>query len=153
MIVLMNDAPLIAYRNAGLDGAVAAASPHQLIVLLFEGARAALGRARLAIGRGDVAARGAAISKALAIIDDGLKASLDVDRGGQIAERLNALYDYMIARLAMANLECDVRKVDEIDQLLAELEHAWRQIGSKPQAAPPAEAPQGRTASLSYGKV
>ena len=147
-------AELGAYRSAGIDASIAAASPHQLIVLLFQGARAALARARLAMLQKNVAARGAAISKALAIIDDGLKASVDSEKGGELAQKLHALYDYMIRQLTIAGLENNVVKIEEVDQLLATIEDAWRQIGGiKPPAENGAAADHTRRSSISYGKA
>lgn len=145
--------PIDAYRSAGLDASVAGASPHQLILMLFQGARIALDHARRAIGQGNAAARGLALSKAAAIIDDGLKASLDTSKGGVLAEQLDALYDYMVLRIALANAESNPAKVDEVDALLAGLEDSWRQIGAAPSPAPlPVPAP-ARRESLSYGKA
>jgi len=145
--------PADAYRNVRLDTSVAAASPHQLILMLFQGARTALAHARRAIAAGDAAARGQALSKAAAIVDDGLKASLDTSKGGALAEQLDALYDYMVLRITLANAENDAAMLDEVDELLAGLEDSWRQIGAAPRAPQtPASAPARREA-LSYGKV
>ena len=142
------------YRTAGIDASIAAASPHQLIVMLFQGARTALAHARLAILEKNVAARGAAISKALAIIDDGLKASLDSEKGGELAERLHALYDYMIRQLTIAGLENNIPKLEEVDRLLATIEDAWRQIGEgSSKTARSRATDSSRQTSISYGRV
>ena len=144
-----------AYRHQSLEGSVASANPHQLILLLFEGARTALAIARRGIEHKDAKTRGEAISRAMAIIDDGLNASLDIGHGGELAERLRGLYEYMNMRLALANLRNDGAIVDEVDRLLAELEGAWRQIGNPaPAEAPRARAPAPQPhASISYGKA
>jgi flagellar protein FliS len=155
---MMNGVPAQAYRHAGVESAIAAASPHHLIVLLFQGARAAVALARNAMKGGNASLRGQAISKAIAIIDDGLNASLDQSKGGELEDRLHALYDYMVVRLTAANLENDLKKLDEVDRLLADIESAWRQIGAPPQPSPlspaagPGEVPN-RSHSVSYGKV
>jgi flagellar secretion chaperone FliS len=119
-----------AYAEVGVETGVAAADPHKLILMLFDGTLAAIARARLAMSRGEIAAKGAAISKAIDIIDGGLKASLDVAAGGVLAERLAALYDYMLNRLLAANLRSDTSLLDETTQLLNELRGAWAQIGN-----------------------
>lgn len=124
-----------AYATVGVETGVAAADPHKLILMLFDGALAAIAKARLAMARGEIAAKGSAISKAIEIIDAGLKASLDVKAGGILAERLAALYDYMLNRLLAANLRNDSALLDEVGRLLNELRGAWAQIG---QAGPPA---------------
>jgi flagellar protein FliS len=126
-----------AYAEVGVETGVAAADPHKLILMLFDGTLAAIAKARLAMSRGEIAAKGAAISKAIEIIDGGLKASLDVSAGGALAERLAALYDYMLNRLLAANLRNDASLLDEITRLLNELRGAWAQIGN---AAAPARA-------------
>jgi flagellar protein FliS len=119
------------YAQVGVETGVAAADPHKLILMLFDGTHAAIGAARRAMGRGEIAAKAAAISKAVAIIDGGLKASLDVKAGGVLAERLASLYDYMLNRLLAANLHNDVESLDEVNRLLGELRGAWAQIGQR----------------------
>jgi flagellar protein FliS len=123
-----------AYRKVGVDAAVEVADPHQLILLLFDGAQAALGSARGAMQRGDVAAKGTAISKAIDIIGNGLKASLDPEQGGEIAARLAALYEYMTLRLLHANIKNDLKALEEVSALLEEIHSAWREIAPKQQA-------------------
>ena len=118
-----------AYSEVSVETGVASADPHKLILMLYDGTLAAICAARLAIGRGEIAAKGAAISKAIAIIDGGLKASLDVKAGGILAERLSGLYDYMLTRLLAANLRNDTSVLDEVTRLLDELRGAWAQIG------------------------
>lgn len=128
------------YAQVGVETGVAAADPHKLILMLFDGTHAAICAAKLAIGRGEIAAKGAAISKAIAIIDGGLKASLDVAAGGVLAERLASLYDYMLNRLLAANLRNDTELLDEVNRLLDELRGAWAQIGQRSGNAPASEA-------------
>ena len=112
---------LNAYSSVGVETAVVNASPHRLIVMLFEGARMAIANAKGNMQRRDIAAKGEAISKAIAIIDGGLNASLDVTAGGELALRLRDLYEYMSRRLVQANLDNDVAVLDEVAALLAEL--------------------------------
>ena len=126
-----------AYANVGVETGVAAADPHKLILMLFDGTLAAISKARLAMARGEIAAKGAAISKAIEIIDAGLKASLDVKAGGVLAERLAALYDYMLNRLLAANLRNDAALLDEVGRLVNELRGAWAQIGAAAIEASP----------------
>lgn len=70
------------YTKVGVETGVAAADPHRLILMLFDGALVAITQANAAIVRKDIPAKGAAILKAIAIVDGGLKASLDVKAGG-----------------------------------------------------------------------
>lgn len=117
-----------AYQKVGVDAAVEVADPHKLILLLFAGAEAAIGQARAALQMSQIAEKGAAISKAIDIISNGLKASLDHEKGGEIATRLEALYDYMVARLLHANLKNDLKALEEVSGLLEEIHSAWREI-------------------------
>jgi flagellar protein FliS len=120
-----------AYANVGLETGIASASPHKLIVMLYDGALVALLSAKTNIAANNIAAKGLAISKAITIIDNGLRASLDKDAGGEIAANLDALYDYMSRRLLHANLKNDVPAIDEVHRLLADLREAWVAIGDK----------------------
>lgn len=127
-----------AYAQIGVESAVMSASPHQLIVLLFDGALSALVRARLFMQQGELAAKGEALSKAINIIDNGLKAGLDNDKGGELAENLSSLYDYMIRRLMQANLRNEVEAIEEIEGLLTNIADAWKQISPLNAAREPA---------------
>ena len=120
--------PLSAYAEAGIAAKVQAASPHQLILLLFDGAATAIAVARLHIEQNDVAQRGKHISQAIDIISNGLRVSLDMEAGGQLAEQLSALYDYMCRRLIAANIGNDVVALDEVAHLLDEIHSAWKEI-------------------------
>ncbi|WP_145509376.1 MULTISPECIES: flagellar export chaperone FliS [Yersinia] len=118
-----------AYAQVGLESGVMSASPHQLIVMLFDGAQSALVRARILMNQKDISAKGAAISKAIDIINNGLNAGLDLEKGGEMAENLSALYDYMSRRLLHANLHNDEQAITEVLALLENIADAWRQIG------------------------
>ena len=117
------------YAQVGVETGVAAADPHKLILMLFDGTLAAVSNAKLAMSRKEISAKGSAIGKAIEIIDGGLKASLDLRAGGVLAERLSALYDYMLQRLLAANLRNDAAALEEVARLLNELRGAWAQIG------------------------
>lgn len=115
-----------AYANVGLETQVLSASPERLITLLFAGARAAIGQARLHMQAGRIAERGSAISKAIRIVDEGLRAGLDMKAGGDLAENLDQLYDYVVRTLLSANLTSDSAKLDEADALLENIGEAWK---------------------------
>lgn len=121
-----------AYARVGVETLTANASPHQLICMLFDGAATAIGMARHHMANGDVAAKGQAISKAVGIVDNGLKASLDAKAAGvagaELVGNLSALYDYVIRRLLQANLRNDAQALDEAEALLENVASAWREI-------------------------
>ena len=130
-----------AYAKVGLETGVAAASPHKLIVMLYDGAMVSILSGITNMKAGNVAAKGAAISKAINIIDNGLRAALDKKVGGEIAQNLDALYEYISARLFKANLENDQAILDEAHALLSDLRDAWNAIDPQAgQAAAPAAA-------------
>ncbi|WP_136416228.1 flagellar export chaperone FliS [Herbaspirillum sp. ST 5-3] len=135
-----------AYAKVGVETGVAAASPHKLVVMLFEGAMVAVASGIQHMQSGDTAAKGAAISKAISIIDSGLRASLDKQVGGEIALNLDALYEYMSTRLVIANLKNQPKILEEVYQLLKGLKDAWEAITPVPTAGGPdqqsAPAPQ-----------
>ena len=118
------------YAKVGLETGVVAASPHQLIVMLYEGAELAVRMAIKHMNEGDMARKSAAISKAGAIILEGLRAALDVKQGGDIALQLDSLYDYMNKRLLLAHLNNQTAPLEEVLGLLRELHGAWEQIGA-----------------------
>ena len=122
-------AALKTYTNVGLESSVSGADPHKLILMLYQGAILAIALAKNQIRRNEIAAKGASISKAIMIIDEGLKASLDKNVGGGLAQNLSALYDYMNQRLLIANLKNDIRVLDEVSNLLTDLRGAWESIG------------------------
>ena len=138
-----------AYSNVAIETGVQAADPHKLILMLYEGAMFALADAKSQMAQGLIAAKGRSLSKAIMIIENGLKASLDVKAGGELGEHLAALYDYMCGQLLVANLRNRPEIIDEITRLLGELRGAWEQIKPAPAAAPKAPAGFGAT----YGKV
>ncbi|OJZ20313.1 MAG: flagellar export chaperone FliS [Thiobacillus sp. 65-29] len=124
-----------AYTHVGLETNILGASPHRLIVLLYEGAELSIRMAIKHINDGDLMKKSAAITKASSIIHDGLRAALD-PHGGPISQQLDALYDYMNKRLMLAHLRNDTVPLEEVLGLLRELRHAWQQIGAVPQPAP-----------------
>ena len=146
-----------AYTSIGLESSVTAADPHKLILLLYQGALLAISSAKNQILRKETAGKGASISKAILIIDEGLKASLDKNVGGDLAHNLAALYDYMNQRLIIANLKNDTAVLDEVSRLLTELKDAWESI--RPEVAPAqastilqAQTPAAKPAALTYGR-
>ncbi|CAB3715105.1 MAG: flagellar export chaperone FliS [Achromobacter sp.] len=120
------------YADIGLETQVLGASPERLITLLYLGARAAIGQARIHLQEGRVAERGAAISKAIKIVDEGLKTGLNMEAGGEIAANLARLYDYIVRTLLTANLKANAEQLDIADRLLADLAEAWQTSIDRP---------------------
>jgi flagellar protein FliS len=114
------------------------ADSHKLVAMLYQGALLAISTAKYEMQHRHLEAKGAAISKAIAIIGEGLQASLDMKAGGEIARNLFGLYGYMIKRLTEANINNDILLLDEVTRLLSELQDAWNSIRSQVAAAPAA---------------
>lgn len=117
-----------AYAQVDLHSRVAGATPHQLITMLFDGAHSAIVRARLYFDNGNIAKRGEMISKAINIIDNGLRSALDHEKGQQIARDLDALYLYMTRTLLHANLNHDPSQLAHVDEILMNLAETWKEI-------------------------
>ena len=123
------------YRQVGNQTAVAAATPHRLIEMLFEGCMDALAQAKGALRSGQVDVKGRALGRAVRIVDEGLRAALDLRDGGPLAADLHALYGYLTMRLTAANLRNDEAAIEECQRLLTPLREAWQAIGPQVNAA------------------
>jgi flagellar protein FliS len=124
--------PQLAYATVGLETGIASASPHKLILMLFDGALVAISSASRHMQQQQIAEKGSDISRAIDIVTNGLKASLDVDAGGELADKLAALYDYMAGRLLYANLHNSPAALEEVRNLLQDIRGAWEEIADDP---------------------
>jgi flagellar protein FliS len=117
-----------AYRRLAVESSALGADRHQLITLLFAGSLNAISQARAALGRGDISAKAQASSKAIRLVDEGLKVA--VDRSvGSIGESLYQIYDYCARRLLHAHLRHDDAAYAEVAALIGQIDEAWRAIG------------------------
>lgn len=115
------------YAKVGLETDVQAASPHRLVAMLFDGAFDAMAQATAAIQAGNVELKGRALSRAVRILDEGLRAGLDLS-AGQLATDLRELYGYVCMRLTHANLKSDLAAIEECQRLLAPVREAWKSV-------------------------
>ena len=127
-----------AYKTVGVNTAVEAASPHKLILMLYDGLLRHLRLSKAHMQKGDLAAKATSLSKAISIIDQGLRAALNDEQGGDIAKHLRALYDYSERQLVHANARNDVATIDEVIALVEPLRAAWHGIGAE-VSQPPAQ--------------
>ena len=118
-----------AYAQVGLESGVNSASPHGLILMLYDGAIGAIRQAIISQENNDIAAKGMSITKALRIINEGLRAAVDENAGGELAQKLLSLYDYMGRELLQANSRNDVEKMSRCIALLEDLRSGWSNIG------------------------
>ncbi|MFA9209996.1 MAG: flagellar export chaperone FliS, partial [Yersinia sp. (in: enterobacteria)] len=112
------------YRQIDIETGVSGASAHQLITLLFNGAIDCIAQAKGAMLARNIESKCAAISKSVRLVDEGLKAGLDMNAGGELAGHLHALYSYITMRLTQANLRNDVSALDECTRLLSPVRDA-----------------------------
>ncbi len=121
------------YGNTRIGSELGSASPHRLIQMLMEGAIERIARGRGAMERGYVQEKGNYIASAISIIE-GLRASLDLTSGGDIARNLDALYDYMGRRLLTASLHNNTEMLDEVANLMQEIKSGWDAIAQHENA-------------------
>jgi len=119
----------------------AATDPHRLIQMLMEGALEKIAVAKGFMENNNIAEKGRHISWAISIID-GLRLSLDKEKGGEIAENLDALYEYMTHRLVEANLHNDPAFLTEVASLLNEIKSGWDAIPEEAKRNPQGNQPQ-----------
>lgn len=127
--------PTERYRQVDVATSVSQADPHQLIQLLYDGAIAAIFQARHAIATQDIEGKTTTISKAMRIIDEGLKAAIEPGDNPELSENLRGLYDYMLNLLLRGNLNNDEAPLAEVLKLLGDLRSAWAEISPTNRAA------------------
>ena len=126
------------YRNVSAATSVEAASPHKLVSMLYQAVAGEIAAARGAIARRDIAEKGRAICHAVRILEEGLLAPLDLQGGGDLALNLRDLYDYIVRRLTLANLNSDESALADCAGLVQTMSEAWDAIA--PEVETPARA-------------
>ena len=116
-----------AYAQIGVESAVMSASQQQLVTMLFDGALSALIRARLFMQDGNQQGKGLSLSKAINIIENGLKVGLDEDSRDELTQNLLSLYAYMVRRLLQANLHNEVSAIEEVEAIMRNIADAWKE--------------------------
>jgi len=119
------------YSRVGVETGVQGATPHKLVAMLFDGYFESIARAKAALACGQIDVKGQEISRAARIVEEGLKASLDLRGGGALAVDLAALYAYITRRLTQANLHNDAALLDECRDLMQPLRDAWTSIAAQ----------------------
>lgn len=119
---------LAAYRSVSVHGGVDNADPHRLVQMLMDAAAERLSTARGCIERGDMARKAKLLHSCVTLVAE-LRGSLNLAEGGELAQNLDSLYDYMTRRLLQANVQSDVAIVMEVLGLLNEIRGAWAAIG------------------------
>ena len=115
------------YQTISVHSGVMDASPHRLVQMLMEGLLEKVALAKGNVKRNEIADKGINITKAINIVA-GLRASLDIELGGEVAVNLDLLYDYMIRQLILANAKSDETKLDEVSGLMVDIKSSWDAI-------------------------
>ena len=123
------------YQATGLEIQVAGADAHRLVTLLFEGFDASVSDAQGALQTQDVERKCRAITRAMRIVDEGLRQHLNLSAGGALAQDLNELYAYVSSRLMLANARNDGEMLGECKRLMRPLHEAWVAIGQKTEVS------------------
>ncbi|GIU50848.1 flagellar protein FliS [Shewanella sairae] len=118
---------LQSYRKVSLENEILVASPHRIIQMMFDGALQRIAQSRYAIENRDLANKGIFIGKAVGIIT-GLNNSLNMEAGGEIAQNLTDLYDFMLRRISEANMNNDVAALDDVSDILRTIKEGWDAI-------------------------
>lgn len=143
MFTSVRSRAVAAYQRIAAETSVQSADPHQLVDLLFDALLQSISNARGAMARGDIAAKGAAIGKAVRIIEEGLKAGLNQQQGGEIAASLHQLYSYSVLRLTQANLRNDPQALEEVLHLMEPVAESWKLIKTPLPTQPTAVSSHG----------
>lgn len=113
------------YANVSFESEVNSADPHQLITLVFDGILNAISQAQVFMASNDIEKKNSAISKATILIDSGLRAGLNFEQGGELANNLDDLYRFMLNRLMLSHLNNDTQLLIEVQTVVEDIRQAW----------------------------
>ena len=140
--------PALAYRQFSVQGS----TPLGLVVMLYDGAIAALRRAAVAIEAGDISEKCMHLTRAQAIILQ-LEGSLNFEPGGEVAQTLKAMYVYARAQMLKANIENSAPRLRELVERFATVREAWYEADHRPSPSSAAPAVQGSAPEATGGRV
>ncbi|KFZ38189.1 flagellar biosynthesis protein FliS [Shewanella mangrovi] len=126
----MFDTGYSAYKNTAVEGRAAGADVHQLVLMLFDGFLEELERAIGHINGRRFDRKAHSVEKMLRILG-GLEASLDLDKGGELANNMARLYDHCGQMVLQASLRNQVEPLDNVRQVMTNLQQGWKGIGSQ----------------------
>lgn len=116
------------YKSVGLETSVSQASPHHLVGMLFDALIHSLNATKEHLKNANFEAKGQSVGRAVRILEEGLKAALDMENGGELAANLRSVYDFCIFRLTEANLRNDAGMVAEVIKVIRPIADGWGQI-------------------------
>lgn len=129
MFTSVNARSVNAYKRVSVDTETTQGNPHRLVEMLFDGFLSNVGAARSALARGDIKAKCQHIGVAVRILEEGLRGSLNLADGGELAVNLQSLYEYCAMRLTIANVRNDDVVMEEVMKVISPIADGWKQIG------------------------
>lgn len=133
------NANVAAYQSAAIHGGVASADPHHLVTMLMDAALERMNSARGCIEHNNVVSKTKLLYNCVQLLAE-LRGTLDMEKGGAIAQNLSDIYDYMVRRLLLANVHSDATAIVEVSSLLREIREGWIAIGADVQIPAPVPA-------------
>ncbi|QXO18287.1 MULTISPECIES: flagellar export chaperone FliS [Vibrio] len=127
---MLMDSGYDSYQQVDLDAQAAAATPHQLVVMLIDGLLDEVERVRGHIQMGRLAAKGTGINKCMNILI-GLDSALDLDNGGELAQNLHQLYDFCQVELYQASVNNDVERLGAVESVMENIKQGWMNFGQQ----------------------
>ena len=116
------------YQQSDLAIQAAAANPHQLVLMLFNGLMDELVRAKSHLAARRFERKAQSINKCIDILN-ALTSALDFDKGGELAVSLANLYDYCVYRLYDASNTLSTEAIDEVEVILGNIQQGWENMG------------------------
>ena len=115
------------FRNEYRYNEIATSSKGKLVVMMYEGAVKFVNLAIEGVDKKDLAKKGKYINKTHDIINE-LSLALDMNKGGEVAQRLEALYQFILHQLTLANIKSDRKPLESILNILTTLLEAWTEL-------------------------
>lgn len=125
---MTRNSQLAAYQTVSAQGAVDGADPHRLVLMLMDAIMERLAKARGCIEHGEVVKKTKLLHSTVVLVTE-LRGSLNLSDGGELAQNLSSLYEYIQRRLLLANLHSDTAALEEVVRLMGEIRSAWVAIG------------------------
>ncbi|WP_217534444.1 flagellar export chaperone FliS [Vibrio metschnikovii] len=127
---MLMDSGYDSYQQVDLDAQAAAATPHQLVIMLIDGLLDEIERIRGHINAGRLAEKGTGITKCMNILI-GLTSALDEENGGEIAQNLGQLYDFCQTELYTASVHNELTHLDNVVQIMSNIREGWMNFGKQ----------------------
>ncbi|ENM5765757.1 flagellar export chaperone FliS [Vibrio mimicus] len=127
---MLIDSDYDSYQQVELDAQAAAATPHQLVIMLIDGLLDEIERIRGHLAANRLAEKGTAINKCMNILI-GLSSALDDEHGGEIAQSLQQLYDFCLVELYHTSVHNDAERLTNVELVMSKIREGWVGFGKQ----------------------